>query len=396
MISPRPSSDRLHRARRVARPGWGTSGASDLRERLLARWVAENLLAEHRARADWLPRAWKRGAGRWGGLDHLAPGGRAAQSAFRRVDVFGCRWDESRSLARSRFVVQPPEFRPTRLPRARRERAAPIGLLRRAGLRRFSPRRQISPSRCGPSTEAEGQQVSRFFARFAEDVEPRAAPRSAGFLPHGAARLRRRGAALEFSRFAPAEGTASARQLRLPAERRREIELGCGRARHRANVPPARYQVPGWRGDWNCGISTRWVGGLVACRRVRRVAAARRAGAHRAHLGRGRSCACSRCNRGSAQKGPQSCSRWCRGPRAMAATAIVMTQSAWVRRSGLGRPRLGAARRPGQHGLDARREHDAWRAPSTIWRPWALRLPPMPVDNGKPRATWRTKGAPSS
>ena len=33
--------------------GQGTSNLGDLRTRLLAGWVAENVMAEHRARGDW-------------------------------------------------------------------------------------------------------------------------------------------------------------------------------------------------------------------------------------------------------------------------------------------------------------------------------------------------------
>jgi general secretion pathway protein I len=91
--------------------GQGTSGASDLRSRLLAGWVAENLLAEHRARADWLPLGIQRGTGRQGGLDFTWREEVTAlpNPAFRRVDVFVYAVpDESRALARlSGFVVQP-------------------------------------------------------------------------------------------------------------------------------------------------------------------------------------------------------------------------------------------------------------------------------------------------
>ncbi len=44
--------------------GQGTNAAGELRLRLLAGWVAENRLAEHRARGDWLPLGIQRGTGR--------------------------------------------------------------------------------------------------------------------------------------------------------------------------------------------------------------------------------------------------------------------------------------------------------------------------------------------
>jgi general secretion pathway protein I len=69
--------------------GEGTNNVSELRSRLLAGWVAENLLAEHRARADWLPLGLRRGSAREGGLEFnwreeviSTP-----NPAFRRVDV---------------------------------------------------------------------------------------------------------------------------------------------------------------------------------------------------------------------------------------------------------------------------------------------------------------------
>lgn len=69
--------------------GVGTSNADELRSRLLAGWVAENMLAEHRARADWLPLGIARGTSRQGGLEF---GWReeviaTPNPAFRRVDV---------------------------------------------------------------------------------------------------------------------------------------------------------------------------------------------------------------------------------------------------------------------------------------------------------------------
>ena len=69
--------------------GQGTNNVEELRSRLLAGWVAENILAEHRARADWLPLGIQRGTSREGGLDFTWREEVIAtpNAAFRRVDV---------------------------------------------------------------------------------------------------------------------------------------------------------------------------------------------------------------------------------------------------------------------------------------------------------------------
>jgi len=69
--------------------GQGTNNVGELRSRLLAGWVAENLLAEHRARADWLPLGIQRGSAREGGLDFAWREEVIAtpNASFRRVDV---------------------------------------------------------------------------------------------------------------------------------------------------------------------------------------------------------------------------------------------------------------------------------------------------------------------
>ena len=64
----------LMAALRVA--GQGALNAGDLRSRMLAGWVAENRLAEHRARGDWLSLGIQNGTQRQGGVefawrDHL-------------------------------------------------------------------------------------------------------------------------------------------------------------------------------------------------------------------------------------------------------------------------------------------------------------------------------------
>jgi len=89
----------------------GTQAAGELRLRLLAGWVAENRLAEHRARGDWLPGGIGRGTQTQGGMEFVwreevisTP-----HPAFRRVDVFvSAPAQESRSLARlTGFLLQP-------------------------------------------------------------------------------------------------------------------------------------------------------------------------------------------------------------------------------------------------------------------------------------------------
>ena len=93
--------------------GQGTSNVGELRSRLLAGWVAENLLAQHRARGDWLPPGIQRGTAREGGLEYAWREEVIAtpNPAFRRIDVFVfAALEESRSLAHlTGFIVQPPQ-----------------------------------------------------------------------------------------------------------------------------------------------------------------------------------------------------------------------------------------------------------------------------------------------
>ncbi len=70
--------------------GQGTVNVGDLRARLLAGWVAENHLAEHRARGDWLPSGIQRGSEEQGNISF---GWRkeiiaTPNPAFRRIDIF--------------------------------------------------------------------------------------------------------------------------------------------------------------------------------------------------------------------------------------------------------------------------------------------------------------------
>jgi general secretion pathway protein I len=92
--------------------GQGTANLDELRARLLAGWVAENLLAEHRARGDWLPLGIQRGLEREGGIEF---GWReeivaTPHPAFRRIDIFVfAPPGEARALAHfTGFTVNPP------------------------------------------------------------------------------------------------------------------------------------------------------------------------------------------------------------------------------------------------------------------------------------------------
>jgi general secretion pathway protein I len=69
--------------------GGGTQGAAELRTRLFAGWVAENVLAEQRARAIWLAPGLHQGSQRQGGIDFVwrAEVASTPNGAFRRVDV---------------------------------------------------------------------------------------------------------------------------------------------------------------------------------------------------------------------------------------------------------------------------------------------------------------------
>ena len=90
--------------------GQGTGSVGELRARLLAGWVAENLLAEHRARGDWLPLGIQRGTQYQAGVEFRWREEVTAMPspAFRRIDVFVFATpEESHSLARlSGFVAQ--------------------------------------------------------------------------------------------------------------------------------------------------------------------------------------------------------------------------------------------------------------------------------------------------
>jgi general secretion pathway protein I len=69
--------------------GQGTTSVGELRSRVLAGWVAENVLAEHRAREDWLPPGIRRGVAQQAGVEFAWREEITAtpSPAFRRVEV---------------------------------------------------------------------------------------------------------------------------------------------------------------------------------------------------------------------------------------------------------------------------------------------------------------------
>ncbi len=89
-----------------------TSNVGELRARLLGGWVAENILAEHRARGDWLAPGIYRGQAREGGLEFAwrQEVVTTPNSAFRRIDIFvSAAPDETHVLAHfSSMLVNPP------------------------------------------------------------------------------------------------------------------------------------------------------------------------------------------------------------------------------------------------------------------------------------------------
>ena len=92
--------------------GQSTANVGEMRSRLLAGWVAENILAEHRARGDWLPLGIQRGQEREGSIDFVWRKDviSTPHPAFRRIDVFVfVAPEESRVLAHyTAFLVNAP------------------------------------------------------------------------------------------------------------------------------------------------------------------------------------------------------------------------------------------------------------------------------------------------
>ena len=92
--------------------GQGTNNVAELRSRLLAAWVAENRLAEHRALTDWLPLGIQRGKYSEGGREFVWREEVVAtpNPAFRRIEIdIYAEADESHSLAHLfGFIVNAP------------------------------------------------------------------------------------------------------------------------------------------------------------------------------------------------------------------------------------------------------------------------------------------------
>lgn len=96
--------------------GQGTSNVEALRSRLLAGWVAENVLAEQRARGDWPPPGIQRGAEQQGGIafawreEVIA----TPNARFRRVDirVFAPPGETQQLSHLTGFLVDPPAMSP--------------------------------------------------------------------------------------------------------------------------------------------------------------------------------------------------------------------------------------------------------------------------------------------
>lgn len=92
--------------------GQGTTNVDELRTRLLAGWVAENVLAEQRARGDWPAPGILRGTQRQGGIEFAWREDVIAtpNARFRRVDirVFAATGEAHQFSHLAGFVVDPP------------------------------------------------------------------------------------------------------------------------------------------------------------------------------------------------------------------------------------------------------------------------------------------------
>lgn len=91
--------------------GQGAANVAELRSRLLAGWVAENRLAEYRARGTWLQPGSRRGGEHQGGIEFFWREEVIAtpNPAFRRVDIYvHATPTEPHVLAHvAGFIVQP-------------------------------------------------------------------------------------------------------------------------------------------------------------------------------------------------------------------------------------------------------------------------------------------------
>lgn len=93
--------------------GQGAGNVAELRSRLLAGWVAQNLLAEQRARREWSEVGTYRGKGRQGNIDFIwrKEITETRNPAFRRVDisVFAPSGESHALAGLTGFLTQPPE-----------------------------------------------------------------------------------------------------------------------------------------------------------------------------------------------------------------------------------------------------------------------------------------------
>lgn len=90
--------------------GSTAGAASHLREHTIASWIAENRLAELRARQEWPAIGQRRGHGEMAGRRYTwsETVSGTANPLFRRVDIEVRAADEARTLARlSGFAVRP-------------------------------------------------------------------------------------------------------------------------------------------------------------------------------------------------------------------------------------------------------------------------------------------------
>lgn len=92
--------------------GQGTGNVGELRTRLFAGWVAANVMAEHRARGDWLPLGIQRGSQYQSGVEFRWREEVTAlpSPVFRRVDVLVfTASEESHSSARLSGILAQPQ-----------------------------------------------------------------------------------------------------------------------------------------------------------------------------------------------------------------------------------------------------------------------------------------------
>jgi general secretion pathway protein J len=228
--------------------GSSTSSVAELRGHLLAGWVAENVLAEQRARGTWLPLGIQRGTESQGGKEFawredvtLSP-----NSAFRRVDlrVFAAAEEDhvlahwlpgattgfrEMIMASHRFVRMGHEVRGVR-GFTLIELLSALMILSLLALISYRGLSAVLDSRQHVGQESEKwRKISHFLERFESDAHlaaPRAVRSAGADVP---AWLGQAGDAsrpqLEFSRFASAEGIDAPRRLAYRLNAQQEIEL---------------------------------------------------------------------------------------------------------------------------------------------------------------------------